>query len=70
VGENSGQVGEEVPSSVPELHMGSMDIRQHLISDGKHRSESSPASAEVTRGMCGGGRSSCPKIAKPRAKEA
>jgi hypothetical protein len=70
VGENSGQVGEKVPSSVPELHMGSADIRLCLISDEKHRSESSPVSAEVTHGMHGGGRSSCLMIVKPGAKEA
>jgi hypothetical protein len=60
---------EEVPSSVPKLHMGSADNRLHLIGDGKHMSETSPASAEVTRGMRSGGRSSCPMIMKPRAKE-
>jgi hypothetical protein len=56
LGENSGQDGEEVPSLVPELHMGSADIRLCLIDDGKHRSESSLASAEVVHGMSGGGR--------------
>jgi hypothetical protein len=40
MGENFGHVGEEVPSSVPELHMGSVDITLCLIGDGKHRSES------------------------------
>jgi hypothetical protein len=70
VGENSSHLGEEVSSSVPKLHMGSTDIRQCLIGDRKHRSESSLASMEVTRGMRGGGQSSCPMIAKPRAKEA
>jgi hypothetical protein len=70
VGENSGQVGEEVPSSVPELHMGSTDIRLHLIGDRKHRSKSSPAPVEVTHRMHSGGRSTCPMIVKPGAKEA
>jgi hypothetical protein len=41
MGENSDQVGEEVPSSIPELQMGSTDIRLHLIGDGKHTSKSS-----------------------------
>jgi hypothetical protein len=50
--------------------MGSMDIRLHLTSDGKHRSESSPVSVEVAHGMCGGGRSACPMIANPGTKEA
>jgi hypothetical protein len=70
VNENSGQVREEVPSSVPELHIGSADIRLCLIDDGKHMSESSLASAEVIHGMSGGGRSSCPMSTKPGAKEA
>jgi hypothetical protein len=70
VGENSGQVGEEIPSSVPELHIGSANIRLCLISDEKHRSESSPASMDVTCGMHGVGWSSCLMIAKPGAKEA
>jgi hypothetical protein len=70
MGENSGQVGEEVPSLVSELHMGSADIWLRLIGDGKHRSESSPASAEVIHRMSGGGRTSYLMIAKPRAKEA
>jgi hypothetical protein len=39
-GEISKQVGEEVPSPVPTLHMGSADFRLCLIGDGKHRSES------------------------------
>jgi hypothetical protein len=69
-GENFGQVGEEVPSSVSELHMGSTDIRLRLIGGRERRSESSLVSAEVARGMRGGHRSSCPMIAKPRAKEA
>jgi hypothetical protein len=50
--------------------MGSVDIRLCLTGDGKHRSESSSASAEVARGMHSGGRSSCPMITKPGAKEA
>jgi hypothetical protein len=70
VGENSLKVMEEVPSSVPELHMGSADIRLCLIGDRKHGSESSPASVEFTHGMRGGGQSSCLMIVKPRAKEA
>jgi hypothetical protein len=49
--------------------MGSVDIRSHLISDGKHRSESSLASEEVARGMHGGSQTSCPMATKPRAKE-
>jgi hypothetical protein len=49
--------------------MGSTDIRLCLIDDGKHRRKNSPASVEVAHGMHGGGRSSCPMIAKPRAKE-
>jgi hypothetical protein len=69
MGENSSQVGEEVPSLVPEVHMGSTDIRLCLIGDGRHRSESSPVSVEVIRGMRDGGRSSCLMIAKPRAIE-
>jgi hypothetical protein len=69
MGENSSQVGEEVPSLVPEVHMGSTDIRLCLIGDGRHRSESSPVSAEVIRRMRDGGRSSCLMIAKPRAIE-
>jgi hypothetical protein len=39
-GENFGQVVEEVPTSVPKLHMGSTHIRLCLIGDGKHRSKS------------------------------
>jgi hypothetical protein len=70
MGENFGQVREEVPSSIPELHMGSVDIRLSLIGDKKHRSKSSPASVEVVHGMSGGGRSSCLMIVKSRAKEA
>jgi hypothetical protein len=69
MGENSGQVGEEVPSSIPELQMGSTDIRLHLIGDGKHTSKSSSMSVEVIRGMSGGIQSSCPMIVKPGAKE-
>jgi hypothetical protein len=69
-GENSGYVGKGASSSVPELHMGSADIRSRLIGDQKHMSESTPVSAEVTRGMCSGGRSSCPIVMKPEAKEA
>jgi hypothetical protein len=67
---NSGQVGEEVPSSVPELHMGSVDIRPCLISNGKHRSESSPVSVEIAHEMRGGGWRSCPMVMKPGAKGA
>jgi hypothetical protein len=70
VGENSINVGEEVPSSVPELHMASADIRLCLIGDGKHRSESSPALADFTHRMRGGGWSSCSMIVKPGLKEA
>jgi hypothetical protein len=70
VGENSGHAGEEVPSSVPELHKGSADIRLCLISDRKHMSRSSPVSVEITRGMRGGGWSSCLMIVKLGAKEA
>jgi hypothetical protein len=47
VGENPGQVGEEIPSLVPELHMGSANIRLCLIIDRKHRSESSQVLLEV-----------------------
>jgi hypothetical protein len=70
MGENFGHVGEEVPSSVPELHMGSVDITLCLIGDGKHRSESWLALVEVAHGIRGGGQSSCMMIVKPRAKEA
>jgi hypothetical protein len=50
--------------------MVSADIRSCLIGDGKHRSESSLASAEVSRGMHGGDRSSCPMVVKPGVKGA
>jgi hypothetical protein len=55
---------------VPELHMGSVDIRSCLIGNRKHRSKSSPASVKVARGKRGGGQRSCPMIVKPGAKEA
>jgi hypothetical protein len=55
---------------VPELQGSSADIRLCLISDGKKWRESSPVMAEITRVICGGGRSSCPMMVKPRAKGA
>jgi hypothetical protein len=49
--------------------MGSADIRSRLIGDGKHRSESSQASAGVARVMRSGGHNSCLMIAKPGEKK-
>jgi hypothetical protein len=46
-----------------------MDIRPCLIGDEKQWRASSPASAEVIRGMHVGGRSSWPMMTNPRAKE-
>jgi hypothetical protein len=47
-----------------------MDIRPCLSGDKKQWIASSPVSTEVVRGMNGGGRSSCPMMTNPRAKEA
>jgi hypothetical protein len=47
-----------------------MDIRPCLSGDEKQQRASSPTSVEVIHRMSGGGRSSCPMMMNPGAKEA
>jgi hypothetical protein len=56
-GGNISKVQEEAPSSVPELHTSTMEIRPNLASDEKQENGNSPAAADVVRVIHGGGRS-------------
>jgi hypothetical protein len=69
-GGNRRTVGEGAPSSAPVLHERGTYIRLCLSGGEKRRSGMSPATAEVTHVIRGGGWSSCPMGTEPRAKGA
>jgi hypothetical protein len=69
-GGNDSKVREDVPSSDPELHTSSMDIRLGLTGDEKQENELSLVVAEVAHMIRGGGRRSCPMMMNPEANRA